>query len=359
MRRLRTLHRYLGAVAALLLLVVAVTGAVLVFKEDIWRLRFTALAAPPAELSAADHARAFAAIDAAYGERIRLVRVPQPGVPAYHVYLRGGEALWRQDGSGPIHEWVWYESPLGVITELHIHLASGNFGKTVLGYLGLAAVFMAVSGVVLWWPVRRQFRARTLWPASFGRAALLRAHRDLGSLAALFIVLFALTASGVIFGQATRSLLSAVFGGHAGTTTVPRVAVDGRVPAPDRTMVANAMAALPAARLMSWSPPLQGSGVHYFRLRQPGEVHPNGRSSVSIDAREGQVLARHDATRDPAGERAANWLYPLHAARWGGWPYRALAVLTALALAFMSLTGIVSFLRGTAKKRHRRDRQEL
>jgi uncharacterized iron-regulated membrane protein len=44
-------------------------------------------------------------------------------------------------------------------------------------------------------------------------------------------------------------------------------------------------------------------------------------------------------------------MYPLHAARWGGWPYRFLALLAAVALTVMSATGTVCFIRGTRSRK--------
>lgn len=346
MRWLRLLHRYLGFVAAGLLLVLAVTGGVLIFKEEIWRLRFPDLAEPLLERSSRDHAQAIAAIAARHGEKVVLVRVPQPEVRAYHVYLRDGEALWRQDGSGLIHEWAWYASPLGILTELHTHLAAGEFGKQALGVLGFVTAFMAITGVVIWWPVRRQFRLAALAPANLRRITLLRLHRDLGSLAAAFIILFAVTASAVVYGPTTRALFNSLLAPGVEPSPAPRVQAQSPVPPPSAAMVERVREAFPQARLKSWSPPPRGSAVHYFRVRQPGEVHPNGRSTVRVNARDGQIVLATDATLDPAGDRLANWMYPLHAATWGGWPYRLVALMSAIALGVISLTGMVCFVRG-------------
>lgn len=346
MRWLRALHRYFGLVAAMLLFILAVTGGVLIFKQEIWSLRFPALFEPWVKPSTTEIAGAFGAIQAEYAERNRLVRVPQPDIRAYHVYLDSGEALWRQDGAGPVAEWAWYESPLGVIAELHRHLAAGDVGKSLLGWLGLGATLMAVSGLILWWPVRRQFRVASLRPRRFSRSALLRMHRDLGALTATLIVLFSLTASAVVFGQEARNLLNRLLNSGVQASAPARIVAGGQFDPPDEEMIERVMEALPGARLMSWSPPRPENAVHYFRLRQVGEVHPYGRSTVHIDARSGRVLAVSDATRAPAGDRVANWMYPLHAARWGGAGYRIVALFAALVLVLMSLTGIICFVRG-------------
>jgi uncharacterized iron-regulated membrane protein len=116
-------------------------------------------------------------------------------------------------------------------------------------------------------------------------------------------------------------------------------------------MIARAQAALPDGRLMSWSPPRAGSAVHYFRFRVPGEIHPNGRSTVYVDANDGSVLQRSDARQAPRGTRAMHWLYPLHAVQVGGWGYRALAVLSALALAAIACSGLLGFIKATRRSK--------
>jgi uncharacterized iron-regulated membrane protein len=132
---------------------------------------------------------------------------------------------------------------------------------------------------------------------------------------------------------------------------------DAPAQAPDRAAIERAQSIFPGARLASWSPPAAGSRLHYFRFRQAGEVHPNGRSTVYMDAADRSVLSYSDALRAPRGEKVANWMYPLHAARVGGGGYRAAAVLTAIALSIMCLSGAVSFARQNTRKRKNSIRQ--
>lgn len=348
MRWLRLLHRYAGLAAAAFLLLLALSGGVLVFKEELTRLRYPVLEEPLAALGAADHAAAFAAAAERWPGAVRMVRTPRAGLPAYHVYFAGGEALLRQGTHEVIAEWAWHDTVLGVLTELHMHLAAGPAGRSIVGWLGVVCACMALTGVVLWWPVRRQFRMGSLRPERFKRAQLVRLHRDLGALSAPLILLFALSGAGVVFGGAAAWLFTSVLGG-APEVPAPRHATTVPVGPPDARMIEAAQRELPAATLMSWSPPAAGNAVHYFRFRQPGEAHPYGRSTVHVDGRDGAVLASSDMLEAPRGRRAANWLYPLHAVTVGGWPYRLLALATALALAVMSASGFLSWLKTTRR----------
>jgi uncharacterized iron-regulated membrane protein len=193
--------------------------------------------------------------------------------------------------------------------------------------------------------MRRQFRLRSLWLADASRGQILRLHRDLGMLAALLVLLFAMTGAGVVFYDVSRSFLNALLSPGAVAPTAPAVTAATPVPPPDARTIARASARLPGGQLMSWSPPVQGSAVHLFRFRMPGEPHPFGRSTVHVDGRNGALLQVRDATQAARGERALHWLYPLHTARVGGWPYRAGVLLGGLALAILCLSGLLGFVR--------------
>lgn len=346
---LRKLHLYCGLTIALPLLVLAVTGGALIFKDEIWRLEYPELEAPLPALTPAEHAAAFKAIAAAFPGKVRFVKMPRAGVSAYHVYLDGGEAFVGPRGHRVIDRWAWYESPVGILAELHVHLAAGQAGKTVAGVVALAGAAMAVSGLVLWWPVRYGFRFGNLRPMSLRRLHLLKLHRDLGALAHLLVLLFTLTAAGIVFYPATRTLLNGLF---SSTAMLPAPAQGSTAPSGPASadVVRAAQGALPDATLMSYYPPKAGS-VHYFRFREPGEIHPNGRSVVYVDGDTGAVLQAVPASAQPRGERLSQYLFPLHAARTGHALYRLFALTAAASLAAIVLAGPSAYLAGRRRQR--------
>lgn len=344
MRWLRLLHLWCGLFLAIFLFVLAASGAVLTYKEDLWRLRYVELAEPAAPIGADQHARVFRAVrDLFPGEAIRQIRVPREGVAAYHVYLSSAEAFVSRDGARVIARWGPFSDPIAFLTDLHINLAAGRAGRNLAGVIGLGLALMAFSGIVLWWPLRSRFSVGSFRPRGLHRSSLLRLHRDLGAIAGALIVLFALTGSGLVYYGAARLLFNGVFGDAAPDNAAPSVPVAHPTAIADAGIVAAAQAAVPGARLTSYYPPPAGSAVHYFRLRQQGEVHPYGRSTAFVDGRTGDLLASADATAQPPGERAAQWLYPLHSARTGGEVYKLVAAITAVAVALLAVTGPVTW----------------
>ena len=96
--------------------------------------------------------------------------------------------------------------------------------------------------------------------------------------------------------------------------------------------------------------PAAGEGVVGFRARMPGEWHVNGRSTVHVDLAGSTVLLAHDATRQAAGARMTEAIYPLHIGAVGGPLVRWLTALAGLVPAFLLATGFLFWLRKPSRK---------
>lgn len=345
-RLVRRVHEYAGLALSLLLFLLAVTGGALVYKEAYWRLIYPELRAPAAERDAGDHAAAIAAARARFGDALRSVKLPEPGVPAYHLYLEEGEAFVSVDDHRVIDRWRPSQRLTALLFDLHAHLMAGDAGERVGGVVGLLAVVLALTGLVLWWPARRGFALANLLPRGLSRRDLLRWHRDLGAFATPILLVLLLSGSGLVFYDSARTVLNGLFGDPVpGPISPAGTAGTGDRPfgPPDAAMLSRVEAAFPDARVVFYYPPRDGIAAHGFRLRRPCELHPNGRTYVYANAA-GRIVRTTDACELPPGERAAHALYPLHAGKAGSAVYKLAVFLGALALAGLSLGGAVAYL---------------
>lgn len=352
MQLLRLIHAYMGLVIGVVLAVYAATGGALVFKDQIWQLQYPELRTAVSPASPTAHATAFRQILADFPSSVTAIKVPRGEIGAYHVYTTEGEALIRPNDHTLIDQWRWNETVTGVLSEIHFHLLAENTGKKIGGIIALVSAGLALVGLILWWPTRRSFRPRRLIARSFLRGELLRMHRDVGILSVVSVVLFSVTAAGVIFYPQARSILSNLFNEKAADIlTVSAVTDKPEFGAPTDEQVAMAMAALPEANLIAYYPPSSNRSLHYFRFRHADEPHPNGRSAVYI--RPGEKVAAQiiDARRAPTGERIAQFLYPLHAAMLGGGAYTAFAFVSAIAICIVALSGPLAFLRRRSRRK--------
>ena len=369
----RSAHLWAGLVLSLLLLVLGATGSVLVLKQPYWRLVYPELRSETAQLGPADHARAIRAAREHFGDALRSVKLPQPGVGAYHLYLTDGEAFMSVAGHRVIDRWRPRERPMALVFDLHAHLMAGRTGERVGGVVGLLGVFLVLTGVYLWWPARRRFNLRTLLPAGFSRSKLLPGHRDLGLLATPILLILLLTGSGMVFYGTAGALLNGVLSDRAPTPEGPPQALvaeaaEGSVATPTASTVLtstlsapsgvtprgeNPVAApvdairtardiFPDGRIVFYYPPDE-RGIRGFRIKQACELHPNGRSYAYLDAG-GRVLKSVSACDQPAGQKALYAVYPLHAGMLDSGAYAVLTFLGGLALTLVSATGAAAYI---------------
>lgn len=359
-RTLRWLHLYGALVLAVPLLLLFASGVALVYKNDFWHWQHPGLGAPLPELSAADHAAAIARMRETFDAPVELVKYPQPDLSAYHVWLAGGsEALVDPRTHEVIDHWTWWQRPTAVLAEMHLHLFAGETGGAVIGWLGLALIFLLIGGAIVWWPLRRLFRLNSLVPRNTSRGRMLMFHRNLGIIAVPLALLLIAAGTGVAFFQPTRVLLNGIFGDLPArplTAAPPRTSRPGDEQ-PLATLLAAAEQTLPQGRTTFVYPDYDTTGILMVRKKMPAEAHPNGLSFIHLDAGNGEVLRTLDASAAPPGDRIANWMYPLHSGKWGGRAWQAVVVVNGMLLLTLLVAGTLAWLRkppapGQAKPAH-------
>lgn len=361
MRLLRLLHVYSGLVLCALMFVLAISGGALVYKEAWWRLTYEDLdrSAPVADPAA--QAAAIAQAWSRFGPELRNVKMPEPGVPAYRMYLEAGEAFLSPEGEW-IDEWATGDRLMSWLFDLHAHLMAGERGELVGGVIALAGVMMVLSGLVLWLPARGMYSIRNLWPRGLSRRHLLAWHRDSGLLLTPLLLLLLVSGAGLVFYAQAQKLLNGLFGDAVPVLAAPPVLApdagqavnaflgrpDMRPRLPDAQVMERVSEYFPGARVVLWYP--EENGTYSFRVKQDCELHPNGRTYLYVNAHSGSIVHAVDACAQPPGERLLHTFYPLHAAKTGHAWYRALAFLGALVLAGLSVSGVITYLQKLLRK---------
>ncbi|GGZ07747.1 PepSY-associated TM helix domain-containing protein [Novosphingobium colocasiae] len=342
MKLLDTLHRWTGGLIGLLLAVVGLTGAILVHR-DAW------VVLPHASDAQVQDTQALAVATA----RIMETAAPQLQSLTFANAGFGLDRLAYRDGSGayvtqagdPVESWdsQWVRPELW-LSDFHQHLFAGEEGETVVGIAGLCGLFFVVSGMVLWWRTRRTFEFR-LWPARLTRPSIVRHHRDLGILVAPLLMLSLVTGSVLVF----RPLASVVMGPGAraeieNALKPPAAKAAHLAGDPDwAEMIRAARARFPDAEVRSLSLPRAGNGLITLRMRRPDEWLPNGRTAVWFAADTGRIVATRDAADLPARVSAYNALYPVHAAKVGGLPFRLVMTTSGLGLGLLGTFAVWTF----------------
>lgn len=311
----RRLHSLPGVFLALLLVVVAVTGAALSVVPTLDRL-----ATPAIERGVSVAALADAV--AARHEAVSTLRVRSNGVVT--AAFTDGEAsgVERVDPATGAGLGAYRASPtVRFITDLHRAFAFGETGRIAAALTGLAMLVLAITGL--------QLTARRLggWRSFFAPIRGSGAERLHGELARLAVV-------GLLLSSLTAAWMSASTFGLVpeGDTEMPAVTTSGGAPAPIRDLAA--LKTVDVADLRELTFPEPGTTDDVFRLLgSDGEA--------MIDPATGETLAFVPAT---LLDRIDRLVRILHTGR-GAWALGLLLGLAAATVPVLAGTGLVMWYR--------------
>lgn len=356
-RTLFTVHMWIGLVLGLLLAALGLSGSLLVYDEQIANL-----INPPPPAATAGQPLPLSMIQDIAGEtaghpgqmQIFLPRKPGEAIsvrmggisPMGNMAGMNGEGRVqgrrREGGEGRGRGLQIFIDPvsgevLGTRTALlpafltFAHQLHGNFlmgrdGRSlVVGWLGVAMLVLGLSGLVLWWPRRGQ------WKYAFGvrsTAQGVRFHRELHGATGIwiFVIFMAVSFSGVVL--AWPQVMGANPPGARATLTVE--ATDGkRLGATEAIIAASkAVPSLVPRSVTIPARPDQPIAVNYL---SNGAVA----ATVFVDPYHGNVLSVRDAS-----ESFMAWMRPVHQGSLGP-VWQLLVFLSGLVPSLFIVTGMI------------------
>lgn len=343
------LHVWAGVLAGLYVLVIGVTGAVLTFRADLQAWVYPDVFAPPGAagpVAGADTALAFVAARYPQGE-ISGLDFPNSRRGTFLAYVvEGGSfrTVFLHPSSGQVMGEVPPGGWIQRLQQLHFDLLAGSTGEAASRVGAWALLALALTGPVVWWPGRGQWR-RALhvnWRAGWKRV-MWDLHRATGICVCLLALMWA--ATGIHF--TTPGLARRIVGAVAPLATpAPAVRAEdsnGRQPLPVSVLVAQARARWPGAqlaRVLLATRPGASVGVTVARHRH-GDWDSSDEVTLWFDPASGRLLRTDEASRDPSGEVAIRWLGVLHVGTFGAWPVKVVWAAGGLALVALFATGSV------------------
>lgn len=348
-----TLHRWIGVALFVLIAPVALSGALLVFHDELdaainparYAISGNATLAPSAYL-----ASAAAMLDDTL--RPANVRYPEHDGGPVKVQARGP----RVDGAPPrlmvvyldpptarVLEVVDYRSSLfGFLHRFHENLTVPDWsGRAIVGWVGVGLLVLALSGIVLWWPRNAAFLRGLRWRRRPAVSANL--HFIIGFWISLPLAFVALTGIYLAFPPQARSLMASV------APMNPPPARDFSPPLRQTALGADraaeiARAAAPGTSLVALFLPTAGRGEGAQPTWRAQLQAPAGDlTTVMVDDRSAEARRQ---VAPQSGDRAAQWIRRLHEGSESGAVWRWIVLLTGAAPPVLGLTGIIMWLRG-------------
>ena len=355
-------HMWVGLVLGVLFVAVSLSGSILVYDDKLteWmqpspRAVTGGQRLPLVFLANAARETVQAGADA----QVQVLLPQQPGEAAM-VRLEGKHRLVPASLEKPVNLLVYVDAPSGQVLHVRrdgrlpvfqwLHQFHGSlklgrdFGRPLVGWLGVGMVLLGVTGIVLWWPKRGQwkyaFRVRSI-------AKGLRFHRELHAAAGIwmFVGFMAVSFSGVAisFPQTMRAIVGA----------------DTPAPAPEVEPVPVEKRIVPDAALLIAQKQMPGAQVRSVTIpaspTQPYNIAFASRfgttATVYVSPYTGGVVAVRDTANDGGGDSFMALQRPMHDGQGNlGAIWEFLVFLAGLVPLLFVITGTIMWLK--KRKRH-------
>lgn len=337
------LHLWVGLSIGLVLLVVTLSGASLVFEDDIDRALHPAISfvtpgdrvLPLVELVA----RVKAAYPAAALGSISFPETPsqslqisaraRPEPMSVYVNQYTGQVLGARAAS---------EREAGLARRLHLlhtRLFAGQIGEWAVGVVTALTLFMAITGLVLWWP-RKIFGVST---RASGRRINFDLHNVFGLYASAVFLFIALTGMMIAFEAFTDPLIARLNDAPVPALARESTVVSGGAPMSVDALARAAEATLPGAFLKGITIPSGGKGAILALMKYPEDHTPGGRSRVVLDQYSGKAFTVLNTRTAPLGTKILNLKRSAHTGDIFGRTSRVFYFITCLMLAGQIITG--------------------
>jgi uncharacterized iron-regulated membrane protein len=347
---LKTLHLWIGLSLGIALALVTLSGTVLLFEDPLFGATHPQLTERPLPSLAAQGTSLDHLLHLPEGKSLRSLSLPSEELPVWEGNAKGGDRFYFDATSGELlaHRSAGSDGLL-ILMNWHTKLLSGEIGETILGIVALGGLTLLISGTCLYWPGRRRVWTHLkphLRPATLRWASW---HRMVGFAALPLLLVMIGTGTTMAYRGAVRNGLMAAFHESRPARPAALQAVGTAIDWP--AVLAAAQHAAPAGRLSRIMLPAKPEMPVTIRVHQPGEWHPDGRSSLWLDPYNATVVGSDDARAAGRGSRISNALYPIHTAAVGGVLWHTVAAITGLMPTFLLCTGALFW---WTRRRHRR-----
>ena len=351
-RWIRRLHLFAGLTLGVYLTVMGLTGALLVFGEELEPAvspdRLTVAPGKAAlswDTQLADFREHYPdapvsrIIVPAEPDHATLLWIGpwQGDMPIVSVDPYTGEVIGEQTLGGSLIGWTRY---------FHITLYAGMTGMLINGIVGLATLVHLATGLFLWWPATLKLLRRRLWVKWTSNAARRNwdLHHAIGAWTLPLLVLIVLTGAAFPFKKQLAALLP---------TSEP-VPVAGEVeplatPPSLQELVDAARAAVPGGTFAVLYSPLAPDRPLKALVFEPGGKDWYRYVMVTVDRGSGRVV--EISSQQTSGDQILASLYPLHTGRFAGPWSKAVWVIVGLAPLTLLITGSAMTIRRQAGRR--------
>ena len=339
-------HFYAGLFVAPVIIVMAATGALYIFKDELESIFHARLlfVAPSETRATLDDQLAAARAGLPNGYRLGQMSVYADPARSTEIYASNGVEYRRvlvDPYRGKLLGVLGPNDIFPVVLKIHRSLFAGTPGRIVTELVTCWTIVLLVTGAYLWWP-RKPGKAWGAWLPRLFRHPYV-ALRDLHAVSGAYVAVIALLVASTgllytyVWGQGYRyaALRSGAYDIYVNPPQSRSPADSPRLPMED--ILAAAKQELPGATL-SIRPPETPRGAYIVFASSP--MGASSDAVAIIDHATGEVLSHRTKAQYPALAWWANWNYPLHVGSVLGMWTKVPWLLTCVVLMLLPVTGV-------------------
>jgi uncharacterized iron-regulated membrane protein len=361
----KTIHLWIGLASGLVVFVVAVTGAIYVFSDEIiYQLRQDAIHVEPRAEETLPLSTLWKQIQIDSGTSDELWRIDvfnrpdkswvfngrknSPEAITYLGLVDYWESFYVDPYSGELLQIYDEEKDFFNVVKL-IHyslLLNFRYGKPIVGISTIIVVLMLMSGIYMWWPRNKKLRGQKFlfqWKIGTSwKRKNLDLHNILGFYVSSVVVIIALTGLVYVY-PSFRSLVYMVGAGTTVPQDIPRVESvlrDSKLEFPLDHALNQTRQLHPTAELFTFSPPANSRGTISVRVQQKVGARYVAHD-LQFDQYSGELLRERNHADLNSGEKLLAANYDIHVGAILGIPGKILAFVASLLCASLPITGFM------------------
>jgi uncharacterized iron-regulated membrane protein len=152
------LHLWIGLASGAVIMTVAITGCLYCFEEEFRNFLHNDLVYTKPQAIPKPLTELIAAVKKKYQAKVRSIRLFSENARTAEIILRDKTSVFVDPYTARIlGAYNRDKDFFGVVLTIHRSLCMGDTGKIITGISTILFLFMLISGMVLWWPVKKGF----------------------------------------------------------------------------------------------------------------------------------------------------------------------------------------------------------
>ncbi|MGY6529398.1 MAG: PepSY-associated TM helix domain-containing protein [Cyanobacterium sp.] len=349
-----TTHKILGITIAFLIIIIAITGSYLVWEREInpairQNIHQVEFSTNP---NLIENTINFVATNYP-NDSLNKIVLPSNNNDSYRLILSSPKDIRTEIYFDPYQKKLLKEYQRNktfdpILSKLHTELLSGNIGKIILGLSGISLFILGITGLYLWkgWKkLKLGFKVR--WKSK-PRILNYDLHQFIGIFSFLLVINMAFTGSVLALDKPIRQFF-----------IQPQVNQPNLLTNNFLIKTNNPLLVTPASNSISLDLLLnkaknmvaearfteikffQGKDIVELRFKFPHEITPRGKSYITLNSINGEVLSLNKISEQSVYKRVKTWSEALHYGAFWGLSSMVIYLIFGVILVSLSLSGFL------------------